>query len=121
MVLDDSTSKRNWEIIFRTPHCDRIDDRIKDLVISFWNDNTCPSSNNRDVLRYRVKANHYEHHTKHWLDITQHELYVSFCNEHPNVKFGQTLFEKLKPYFVRSNKVFEICCCCHHIEFDMHN
>ena len=30
------------------------------------------------------------------MDTTQHELYVSFCNEHPNVKVGQTLFEKLK-------------------------
>ena len=44
---------------------------------------------------------------------------MSFCNEHPNVKVGQILFEKLKPYFLRSNKVFETC-CCHHIEFDLH-
>ena len=104
----------------RAPHCDRIDDRIKNLVISFWNDNTRPSSNTRDVLRHRVKANLYEHHTKHWLDITQHEMYVSFCSSNPDIKIGQTLFERLKPYYVRRNKVFETCCCHYHIEFDLH-
>ena len=51
MILDDNTLEENWAIMCIDPHCDRIDDRIKDLVISFWNDNTCPSSNTRDVLK----------------------------------------------------------------------
>lgn len=62
----------------------------------------------------------YEHDTKHWLDTTQHELYVSFCSENPNIKIGKTLFERLKPYFMRSNKVFETYFCHYHIEFDLH-
>ena len=62
-----------------------IDDRIKNLVISFWNDNTHPSSNTRDVLKYRVRAKHYELHKKHWLDIIQHEMYVSFCTSKPEI------------------------------------
>ena len=77
MVLHDSTLEGNWEIMCRATHCDRIDDRIKKLVISFWNDNTHPSSNTRDVPRHRVRANLYEHHTEHWLGIAQHEMYMS--------------------------------------------
>ena len=56
-----------------------------------------------------IVSGQYEHHLKHWLDRTQHELYVSFCSEHPNVKIGQMLFERLKQYFVSSKKVFETC------------
>ena len=99
----------------RVPHSNRIDEGFKNLVISFWIDNTCPSSNNRDIIRNRIASSQYEHHTKHWLDTTQHELYVSFCSEHPNIKIVQILIERLKPYFVKSNKVFETCCFHYHI------
>ena len=117
--MDDSTIEGNWKIICRAPCSNRIENLLRKIVISFWIDNTCPSSNSRDVIKHRIAPSQYEHHTKHWLDTT-HELYVSFCSEHPNVKVGQTLFKKMKPYFVSSNKVFETCCCCHHIEFDLH-
>ena len=120
MVLDDSSLEGNWEIMCRAPCCDRIDDRIKDLVISFWNDNTHPPSNTRDVLKYKVRDNHYDRHKKHWLDITQHEMYVSFCTSNLDIKIGKTLFERLKPYFLRRNEVFETCCCHYHIEFSLH-
>ena len=119
LIVDDSTMEGNWEIMCREPRYDRIEELLKNLVISFWIDNTHPSSNSRDVIRYRIAFGQYEHHTKHWLDTTQHELYVSFCSEHLNVKVGQMLFKKLKPYFVRSNKVFQTC-CCQHIDFDLH-
>ena len=109
----------NWAIMYREPHSDRIDEGFKNLVISFFIDSNHPS-NSRDVIRHRIAPSQYEHHIKHWLDTTQHDLYVSFCSEHPNVKVGQTLFKKMKPYFVRSKKVFETCCCRHHIEFDLH-
>ena len=120
LILDDSTMEGNWEIMCTTPHSDRIDERLKNLLISFWTDSTHPSSNSRDVIRHRIASGQYEHHTKDWLDTRQHELYVSFCSEHPNIIIGQMLFEILKQYFVRSNKVFETCCCHHHIEFDLH-
>ena len=97
LIVDDSTMEGNWAIMCRVPHSHRIEELLKKLVISFWIDNTHPSSNSRDVIRHRIASSQYEHHTKHWLDTTQHELYVSFCSEHPNVKVGQTLFEKLKP------------------------
>ena len=51
MILDDRTLEGNWAIMCRAPCCDRIENRIKYLVISFWNDNTCPSSNTRDVRK----------------------------------------------------------------------
>ena len=76
LILDDSTMEGNWEIMCRAPHSDRIEELLKNLVISFWIDNTRLSSNNRDVIRHRIASGQYEHHTKHWLDTTQHELYV---------------------------------------------
>ena len=110
LIMDDRTVEGNWAIMCRAPHSDRIEELLKKLVISFWIDNAHPSSNSRDVIRHRIAPGQYKHHTKHWLDTTVHELYVSFCSEHPNVKVKKTLFENLKPYFVRSNKVFETCC-----------
>ena len=65
LILDDSTMEGNWAIMCRTPCSDGIDEGLKNLVISFWIDNTCPSSNNRDVIRHRITFGQYEHHTKH--------------------------------------------------------
>ena len=66
----------NWEIMCRAPRSDRIEELLKKLFISFYIDNTHPSSNSRDVIRHMITFGQYEHHTKHWLDTTQHELYV---------------------------------------------
>ena len=63
LILDDSTMEGNWEIMHRSPHSNRIDEGFKNLVISFWIDNTHPSSNSRDVIRHRIAFGQYEHHT----------------------------------------------------------
>ena len=43
-----------------------------------------------------------------------------FCTSNPDINIGDTLFERLKLYYVRRNIVFETFCCCYHIEFDLH-
>lgn len=120
MILNDSTMEGNWEIMCRAPQSDRIDEGIKNFLRLFWNDNTRTSSKSRDVIKHRIVANQYEHNTKHWLDTIQYEMYVPFCSSNPNIKIGKTLFERLKPYYVRRKKVFETSCCLYHIEFDLH-
>ena len=70
LIVDDNTMEGNWEIMCRAPYSDRIEESLKNLVISFWIDNTRPSSNSRDVIRHRIAPSQYEHHTKYWLDTT---------------------------------------------------
>ena len=60
----------NWEIMCRAPHSDRIEELLKNIVMSFWIDNTRPSSNSRYVIRHKITLGECEHHTKHWLDTT---------------------------------------------------
>jgi hypothetical protein len=120
MVLDDiSTLEGNWAITCRAPCCDMIDDGIENSVISFWNYNAYPSSNTRYVIRHRVRASQYEHHTKYWLDTERHEIYFSFCSLNPNIMIGKVFFERLETYYVKRNKVFETSCCRYHIEFNL--
>ena len=40
LILDDSTMEGNWEIMCRVALSNRIDEGLKNLVISFWIDNT---------------------------------------------------------------------------------
>ena len=72
----------------RAPQFDRIGEMVKNLVIQFWIDNTRPSPNRRDIIKQRIGPKEYLQHAKHWLDVTQHELYLSFCNFNPNIKIG---------------------------------
>ena len=95
--------------MYRVPRSDRIVETVKNLIIHFWIDNTFPSPNRRDIIKQRIGPKEYIQHAKHWLDVTQHELYLSFCNLNPNIKIGKTMFERLKPYFVKINEYFETC------------
>ena len=58
-------------------------------------------------------------HAKYWLDVTQHELYLSFLNLNSNIKIDQAMFERFEPYFVNINRYFETFCCWYHVEFIM--
>ena len=118
--MDDSTLEGNWALMCRVPRSDRIVETIKKLVIQLWIDNTHPSPNRRDIMKQRNGPKEYLQHAKHWLDVTQNELYLSFCNLNLDTMIGQTMFERLKPYFVKINRSFETCCCRYHVEFDLY-
>ena len=52
--------------IGRLPRIDmKLIDVVKELVQTFWNENTRPSSNQRDVLKLRKGSNECEPHVKH--------------------------------------------------------
>lgn len=59
-------------------------------------------------------------HPKHFIDITQSELFQTLKQEFSNVKICQRMFESLCPYFVHINKMHETCCCQNHVEFGLH-
>ncbi|KAH9308100.1 hypothetical protein KI387_036011, partial [Taxus chinensis] len=119
-TLDDSTMEGNWALMCRNPHSDKIEDNIVKIVSDFWTERTHPSSNVRDVLKHKVTRNNYDEYIKHWLEITQHEMYIKFTEENSDVKIGQRMFENLKPWYVRTDKVLDTCCCRYHVEFDYH-
>ena len=59
----------------------------------------------------------HEPHIKHFLDMTQTELYERFRHEHNELNLGQRSFEKCKPWYVKINTTRNTCCCQYHIEY----
>jgi hypothetical protein len=83
---------------------------VKELVQTFWHNNTIPSSNKKDVLKLRRSFRGHESHIKHFIDSTQEELYDRFKNEHKALKLGQIYFEKWMPWYVIINILGNMCC-----------
>ena len=74
-----------------------------------------------DVILYKLKIKRSKiEHPKHFIDITQSELFQTFKQEFSNVKICQRMFESLCPSFVHINKMRETCCCRNHVEFGLH-
>ena len=90
---------------------------VKGLVQELWRDNSIPSSNQKDVLKLRMGSRDREPHIKHFLDMTQIELYERFRHEHDELNLGQRAFEKCKPWYVKINTTRNTCFCRYHIEY----
>ena len=86
-------------------------DVVKELVQEFWHDNSRPSSNQKDVLKLIMGSRDREPHIKHFLDMTQTELYERFRHEHNELNLVQGSFEKLKPWYAKINTTRNTCCC----------
>ena len=76
---------------------------IKGLVQTFWHDNARPSSNMKDVLKHCKGSRNIEPHVKHYLDMTQTQLFEVFKVAHVELRLRQRYFEKCKPWYVRIN------------------
>ena len=66
----------------------------KGLVHNFWHDNTKPSSNTKDVLKNCRGSMKNEPHVKHYLDMTQTQLFEMFKVSHVELRLGKRYFEK---------------------------
>ena len=84
---------------------------VKGLVQEFWHDNSRPSSNQKDVLKLRRGSRDREPRIKHFLDMTQIELYEIFRHEHNEFNLGQTSFKKSKPWYVKIKTTRNTYCC----------
>ena len=101
-----------WEFSGRFPRKDmKLFEAVKGLVHTFWHDNTSPSSNTKDVLKHCRGSMNNEPHVKHYLDMTQTQLFEMFKVAHVGLRLGQRYFEKCTPWYVRINTIRNSCHC----------
>ena len=85
-MLDDNI-ENNWVNICRVPQKDRIFEDVKRQVIEFWSTHSRVSSNRRDTIQIKDQETGAKiEHPKHFIDITQSELFQTFKEEFSNVK-----------------------------------
>ena len=76
-----------WSFSGRFPCKDmKLIEGVKDLVHTFWHDNTRPSSNTKDVLKHCRGSRNTEPHVKHYLDMTQTQLLEMFKVSNANLR-----------------------------------
>ena len=72
-----------WAFSGRLPRKDmKLVEAVKGLLQTFWNDNTRPSSNTKDVLKCCRGSMNTEPHLKHYLDMTKNQLFEMFKVSH---------------------------------------
>lgn len=114
-----------WSFSGRLPRSDRkLTNEIKIIIEKFWHDHTRVSPNIKDVLKEKKSLGSKDYkpeHAKHFLDMTQTQLYNKFVNDKVlsafNISVSQRSFEKCKPWYVRINKQRVTCCCKTHMQF----
>ena len=66
-----------WAFSGRLPRKDmKLVEVVKGLMHTFWHDNTRPSSNTKDVLKHCRGSINNEPHVKHYLDMTQTQMFM---------------------------------------------
>ena len=101
-----------WGFSGRFPRKDmKLVEAVKGLVHMFWHDNTRPSYNMKDVLRHCRGSRNNEPHVKHYLDMTQTQLFDMFKVSHVQLRLKQRSFKKCKHWYVRINTIWNTCCC----------
>ena len=82
-----------WAFSGRFPRKDmKLVEAMKGLVQTFWHDNTRYSSNTKDVLKHCRGSRNTEPHVKHYLDITQTQLFEMFKVSQVELRLGQRSF-----------------------------
>ena len=110
-----------WKFSGRLLHKDmELDEVVKGLVHTCLHDKIRPSSNTKDVLKHCRGSMNNEQHVKHYLHMTQTQLFQMFKVSHIELRLGQRSFEKCKPWYVRINTIQNSCCCRYHIEFHLY-
>lgn len=90
-------------------------------VIDWWSSQTRVSPQKKDVVNKWLAPKEYEQHATHFLIETQTTFFLRFKEENPELKVQERAFIKLRPYFVRSLKERDVCCCIFHVETQMMN
>ena len=72
---------------FRVPQKDKVLEDVKRQVIEFWTTHSRVSSNRRDTIQIKDQETGAKiENPKHFIDITQSELFQTFKQEFSNVK-----------------------------------
>ena len=84
-----------WAFSDRIPRKDmKLVEAVKGLVHTFWHDNTRPSFNTNNVLNHCRGSINNEPHVKHYLNMTQTQLFKMFKVSHVELRIGKRYFEK---------------------------
>ena len=85
-MLDDNI-ENNWVNICRIPQKDKISKDVKRQVMEFWTTHSHVSSNRDDTIQIKDQETGAKiEHPKHFIDITQSELFQTFKEGFSNVK-----------------------------------
>ena len=52
--------------------------------------------------------------------MTGVDLFEEFKESNLGVHISFTMFSKLKPWYIRSNMIWDTCCCRYHVEFQLY-
>ena len=92
------TNETLWAFSGRFLHKDmKLVEVVKGLVHTFWHNNTRPSSNTKDVLKRCRGSMNNEPHVKHYIDMTQTQLFEMFKVSHVEIRLRKRYFENRKP------------------------
>ena len=70
--LEDPTKNELWTFSSRLLRKDKeISEVLKSLIKYFWENDTCVSPNQRDIVRRSIGSQNHDLHAKHFLDSTQ--------------------------------------------------
>ena len=113
-----STPNSMWAFTGRARRCDSLPSESRALCEAFWIENTrvCPDA--KRTMRKRIGRGLRVENPLHYLEISQTQLYMEFCEANPNIKVGQRSFEYCKPWYVRRLDERNTCCCRYHIEVE---
>ncbi len=91
------------------------------IAHEFWISKSRPTGDRRDIKRKRIGPKSYKEHAKQVLEKTEREIFLDFKNEHPNIKMGETMFRRCKPFFVVAARKQDrkTCLCRKHVELRM--
>ena len=70
---------------------------VKGLVTTFWHDNTRPYSNTNYVVKCCRGSMNNELHVKHYLNMTQTQLFEMFKISHAELRLEKRYFVKCNP------------------------
>jgi hypothetical protein len=96
---------------------------LNEKIKEFWLSPgmTRVSTAKRDVIQIRHEDGTVEKVSKHWLEMTQLEVYRKFQKKYPSIKICLRGFEQRKPLQVRrlTRRDTISCCCRYHEELRM--
>ena len=118
--IDENDEATCWAFICRQPYRDRLPENVREQVIEFWDRHSRAIPDQKHVLRKRLSKGVYAEHCKHVMEMTGVALFEEFQETNPHVKIAISMFNKLKPWYIKPNTIRDTCCCRYHVDFEYH-
>ena len=93
-----------------------MEEGIREKVIEYWDNHSCAILDLKHVPRQHSGRGIYKEHCKHVMEMTGVALFEEFKESNPGVQISFTMFNKLKPWYIRLNTIRDTCFCRYHAE-----